>query len=201
MPCSLTTARACDKEGRGKSLKSPAGVAAASVGAKPVARGGKTRAELGTLPLPAEPTTAEGLVGACRLRWCAAILERAARRGELRALRPLLALHHTTRPPPPLPHHTTAHYSPLHHTARRLCTPCTALQCTSPPPPSLVSCIHMHLVPCLAPLPGELRALPMLARLHLDGVAGYPPLLAGYPPCYRCSRAFTSTGWLDTPPC
>jgi hypothetical protein len=32
-----------------------------------------------------EPTVAQGLVSACRLRWAAVILDRAARRGEHRA--------------------------------------------------------------------------------------------------------------------
>ena len=86
-------ARACYKEGlAGTSGRKVEPVSDLAIGDNPAADMNAARVGLST-KVVAEPTLAQGLVSACRLRWAAAILERAARRGELRAL-PMLARMH-----------------------------------------------------------------------------------------------------------
>ena len=95
-------ARACYKEGlaaSGRQREPDASADDPAIGGKVAAEAGKAAAGGHAAPLglstkvAAEPTLAQRLFGECRLRWAAAILDRAARRGELRALPMLARLH------------------------------------------------------------------------------------------------------------
>ena len=92
-------ARACFKEGlalSGRQREPDASAGDPAISGKAAAEAGKAAAGGHGAPLSlstkvaAEPTPAQRLQGECRLRWAAAILDRAARRGEPRVL-PMLA--------------------------------------------------------------------------------------------------------------